>query len=366
MNVVVNRTALLEVLNVASGIAASRTPRELLKCVRLTTVDGMLLLSATDLEVALRGEIRQVEVKSAGAVLVPADKLMQIARESADETLIIESEEMVCHVRGSDSHFEIYGQDPKDFPPVPDLEGTPDMEVQPAVLSGVIERTLFAVAKENTRYAINGVLWEKRGKKLCLVATDGRRLAEAVGAAVKASGDDQRMIVPAKTMGVLQRILAHLPEDAAVAIRFSGNQVVVRAGRFVISSALVEGHFPQYEQVIPKDSDKQVELSTEEFHSAVRRAALLTNEHSKGLRLAFDKGVLVLSSRAPEEGEATISMRVAYDGDPLQIGFNPVFLADALRVVGAATVTLEFKEAAQPGVLKAGGDFLYVIMPVSL
>jgi DNA polymerase III subunit beta len=366
MNVIANRNALLEVLNVASGIAASRTPRELLKCVRLTTVEGTLLLGATDLEVALRAEVRQVEVKTAGALLIPADKLMQIARESLDETLVIEGEELVCHVRGADSHFEIYGQDPKDFPPIPDLEGTPDVEVEPSVLNSLIERTLFAVAKENTRYAINGVLWEKRGKKLHLVATDGRRLAEATGSAAKASGEDQQMIVPAKTMHVLQRILPHVPEDAMVGVRFSTNQVVVKAGVFVVSSALVEGHFPQYEQVIPRDGDKKVEMSTEEFHSAVRRAALLTNEQSKGVRLAFDKGVLVLSSRAPEQGEATISLRVDYQAAPLQIGFNPTFLSDALRVVGSPTVTLELKESNQPGVMTSGQEFLYVIMPVNL
>jgi DNA polymerase III subunit beta len=366
MQVIVNRNALVEVLSMAAGVAASRTPRELLKCVRLTTVDGTLLISATDLEVALRGEVRQVEVKSPGALLVPCDKLMQIARESLDETLVIESDDLACHIRSSDSHFEIYGHDPKEFPPVPDLEAAPDVEVQPAVLMGLIERTLFAVAKENTRYAINGVLWEKKGKKLLFVATDGRRLAEASGLTVKAGAEDLRMIVPAKTMQVLQRILPHVPQETNVAVSFSANQVIVKAGGFVVSSALVEGHFPQYEDVIPKDSDKTVELGTEDFHSAVRRAALLANDQSKGVRLAFDDGVLVLSSRAPEQGEATVSMKIEYSGGPLQIGFNPTFLADALRVVSTPTVQLELKESNRPGVLKSGTEFLYVIMPVSL
>lgn len=366
MQVIVNRNAIVEVLNIAAGVTASRTPKELLKCVRLTTVNGTLLIGATDLEVALRAEVSQVEVKAAGALLVPADKLMQIARESLDETLAIESDEMACHIRGSDSHFEIYGHDPKEFPPIPDLEGSPDVEVQPEVLTALIDRTLFAVAKENTRYALNGVLWEKKGKRLCMVATDGRRLAEASGPAVKSGSEDQRMIVPAKTMQVLQRVLPHIPQDAAVGIRFAGNQVVVKAGSFVVSSALVEGHFPQYEDVVPKDCDKRIELATEEFHSAVRRAALLASDQSKGVRLAFDDGVLVLSSRAPEQGEATVSMRVDYHGAPLQIGFNPTFLSDALRVASTPTVVLELKEANRPGVMRASSDFLYVIMPVSL
>jgi DNA polymerase III subunit beta len=364
MHVIVNRNALLEVLNVAAGIVASRTPKDVLKCVRLTTVKDGLLITATDLEVGLRVDVRQVEVKKAGEALVPADKLMSITRESTDETLALEMEEQTCHIRGQDSHFEIYGQDPKDFPPVPELEGEPDIEIAVDLLAGLIEKTIFAVAKENTRYAINGVLWEKSGKKLSLVATDGRRLARALGSVEKASSNDGHMIVPSKTVHVLQRILANV--EGNVAIRFSQNQVVIGCGNYVLSSALVEGHFPNYNEVIPKDNDKKIELNTAEFHSAVRRAALLTNEQSKGVRLAFSREQLVLSSRAPEQGEATISTSIDYSGEPIEIGFNPTFLSDALRAAGTDTVVLELKEANRPGVIKSGTDFLYVVMPVNL
>lgn len=364
MHLIVNRAALLEVLNAASSVVASRTPKDILKCVRLTTVEDGLLVSATDLEVALRVGIRQVEVKKPGEMLVAADKLISITRESVDETLVLEADGQACHIRGQDSHFEIYGQDPREFPPVPDLEGTPDVEVEVEVMRGLIDRTLFAVAKENTRYAINGVLWEKKGKKLALVATDGRRLARCVGNAEQSAGEDNRMIVPAKTVHVLQKILPNI--EGRVLVRFSSNQVIVRAGEYVISSALVEGHFPQYEEVVPKDCDRKVELNTEEFLSAVRRAALLTNEQSKAVRLMFDKEKLILSSRAPEQGEATISMRVDYPHPPMEIGFNPVFLTDALRAVGSPTITGEFKEANRPGIFRAGQTFLYVIMPVNL
>jgi len=364
MQTIVSRTALLELLGAASGVAATRTTKEVLKCVRLTTKEDVLVAAATDLEVALRGEIRQVEIKKKGDVLIPADKLMQIARESLDDTLTIESNDQVCHIRGKDSHFEIYGQDPRDFPPVPGLEGQPDVEVEAPILLDLIDRTLFSVAKENTRYAINGVLWQKQGKKLVMVSTDGRRLARASGPAETSGGGDAQMIVPARTVGVLQRVLGHAEGKAG--IKFAGNQVVVQVDSYVISSALVEGHFPQYEDVIPKDNDKKVELDTEEFLSAVRRAALLTNEQSKGVRLKFEKGQVVLSSRAPEQGEATISMPVEYSAAPVEIGFNPVFLTDVLRVVGTASVTLEMKEGTRPGVFRVGQDFLYVVMPVNL
>ncbi len=364
MHVVVNRNALLEVLSVASSIVSSRTTKEVLKCVRIGTAKDLLLLAVTDLEVALRASVPQVEIKKAGELLVPAEKLMSITRESADETLVLESDDQTCHVRGQDSHYEIYGQDPREFPPVPDLEGPPDIQVEAGVLRGLIERTIFAVAKENTRYAINGILWEKLGKKLALVATDGRRLARAVGSAEQSVGDDRQMIVPAKTVSVVQRVLPNV--EGSVGVRFSENQIIVACGNYVISSALVEGHFPNYTEVIPKDNDRKLELDTDEFLSAVRRAALLTNEQSKGVRLSFDKEKLVLSSRAPEQGEATISMRVSYGGPAMDIGFNPAFLSDALKAAGAPTVQVELKEANRPGILKAGQEFLYVVMPVNL
>jgi len=364
MQVVVNRSALLEVLTVASGVVASRTTKDILKCVRLTAGKDRLLVSATDLEVGLRVAVQQADVQSAGETLVPADKLMQIARESGEDTLAIEADADKCHIRGADSHFEIYSQDPAEFPPVPDLEGEADLEIEATALHAMIERTVFSVAKENTRYAISGLLWEKTDKQLALVGTDGRRLAWSCASADKLVGEPKQQIVPAKTVGVLGRILAHV--EGPVAVQITDNQILVRGGPYVLSSSLLEGHFPQYRDVLPKDNDKKVELNTAEFLSGVKRAALLTNEQSKGVRLAFDKGKLTLSSRAPEQGEATIGLAVDYAGEPIEIGFNPAFLGDALRVAGAPVVTLELKDPNRPGVLRAGEDFFYVVMPVSL
>jgi DNA polymerase-3 subunit beta len=364
MHVIVSRTALLEVLTAASTVVASRTTKDVLRCVRLTTVGDGLLICATDLEVGLRGVVRQVEIKEPGDALVPADKLVQIVRESVDETLAIETEEEKCHIRGEDSHFEIFGQDPGEFPPVPDMEGETEIEVGASVLQTMLERTVFAVAKENTRYAINGVLWEKRGQKLSMVATDGRRLAWATGSMEKAGGGDEEHIVPVKTVSVLQRVLAHTNE--AVAIQLRENQIVARSDTYVVSSALVEGHFPQYREVVPKDNDRKVEINTQELLSGIRRAALLTSEQSKGVRLCFTDGRLVLSSRAPEQGEATVSMTVDYSGPALEIGFNPLFLQEALRIIDTPTVTIELKDTNRPGIIRAGDSFLYVVMPVSL
>ncbi len=364
MKGIINRAALNEALGVTTSVVASRTPKAVLQCVRLSAAEDRLVLLGTDLEVGVRFSVPQVEITEPGEALVPADKFSRVVRESADETLALEVADNVCHVRGRDSHFQIYGHDPREFPPVAELEGEPDLEIDSRLLATMVAKTVYAAARENTRYAINGVLWERKDKHLVLVATDGRRLAQVRGALSRSVEQPTEVIVPAKSMRILARVLDEGGEN--VAVKFAPNQVIVRAGPVVLSSAVVEGHFPKYDDVIPRDCDKKVELPTQELLSAVARAALLTSEDSKGVRIAFRADSLVFSSRTPDEGEATITMNVPYAGEALEIGFNPTFLVEALRVVDQELVTLEVKESNRPGLLRSGDDFVYVIMPVSL
>src|SRR5687768_13892636 len=178
MKVICNRGALLEALTVASNAVAVRTPKPVLQCLKLTAADDRLTVAATDLEVAIRYSDNQVQIEQAGETLVPADKLRDIVRESVDDTLSIEIAGEMASIKGQDSHFKIYTQNPKEFPPVPDFEGEPDFEVAGGQLKQLIAQTLFAAAKESSRYAFNGVLLAAKAKKLSFVSTDGRRLAQ--------------------------------------------------------------------------------------------------------------------------------------------------------------------------------------------
>jgi DNA polymerase-3 subunit beta len=364
MKLRVNRQELAEALAAAGSVAAGRTPKPILQCVLLEAHSDCCVLKATDLELSIRCTVTQVEVDQTGEVLVSADKLSHIVRESNEEILAIEAGEGVCHVRGQDSHFQIYMQNASEFPPVPTMEKEPDFEVETAVLRRLAEWTAFAAARENSRYAINGVLWEKDKGKLLLTATDGRRLSHASGKVKGGDDSSVRAIVPVKAMILFMRILTEA--DTAVGVKVTGNQVLLRAARATVSSSLIEGQFPNYRDVIPDDSDKQAELSTAEFLSAIRRAALLTNEESRSVRLSFDKDELTLTSRAPEQGEAMVRMLAAYQGEPVEIGFNPVFLVDVLKVVDDERVKIELKAPNRPGVIRGGGDALYVVMPLNL
>lgn len=359
-----NREELADALTAVCSVASVRTPKEILKCVRLEAKADVLLLSATDLELGVRSAVTQVEVEKPGDTLVIADTLSRIVRECSDEVLTFETEGNNLHVRGMGSHFKIVTQSPADFPPIASLEGEPDFSIEADVLRRLIEWTVFAAARESTRYAINGVLWERTDKGLTLAATDGRRLAVSRAKLSEGKpGKTPQVIVPTKALLLFSR----LPGDGeSVAVKMMPNQVLLKFGRSTISSSLIEGHFPKYQDVIPQDLERSVLLNTMEFLSALKRAALLTNEESKGVRLAFSDGNLTLTSRAPEQGEAEISLPVNYKGEPMDIGFNPVFLTDVLRVAQSDEVTFAFKEPNRPGVIRLSDDFVHVVMPVSL
>ena len=366
MKVICDRGALVEALNLAGAVVASRTPKPVLTCVKLSaTADGPMTVASTDLEVALHRVVSQVQVQEAGDAVVSAEKLGAIVRESADPTLTVETEQDTTHVRGEDSHFKIFGYPPGDFPPVGQLEGEVDFQIDAGQLVQMINRTLFATARENSRYAYKGVLLEREGKKLTMVATDGHRLPLVKGTCQSPVDETTTAIIPTKALNLLTRLLDD-PEET-VKVKLTENQALFATEAATVTTNLVEGTFPPYQDVIPREHDRKAAFNTDVLASGLRRAALLTNEESRGVKMAFSPDKLVLSSRAPETGEAEVTVPVeSYNGEPIEIGFNPHFVIDALKVVDAKQVTMEFKASNKPGVLRAGSEFLYVIMPLRL
>lgn len=367
MKVEFNRTALLEVLGLVTSVVPARTPKPILRCIKLAAGAKDVRIWATDLEVGINCLISEVSVPEEGETVIPADKLVAIVRESTDDVLQLQAAEGKCEIKGADSHFTIYGQEASNYPAMPQFEGEADLEISLENLRAAIEQSLFATAKESTRYALNGVLWEIKGKKLFLVATDGRRLARVRTSLASAASDKitaGKLIVPAKTMALVDRIDGS--EKDKVAVKQTNNQILINCGNVEISSNLVEGSFPKYEDIIPTDYEKSLTLSTAAVLSAVRRAALLTSEESRGIKLSISKNKLVFSGRAPETGDAEVEMVVEYKAEPIEIGFNPQFIVDALRAMETPEFELQLGDSDRPGLIKSGGDFLYVLMPINL
>ena len=367
MKVNFNRAALNEAMGLLTSVVPGRTPKPILRCVQINASEKEVRICATDLEVGINYLISEVQVEEAGEVVIPADRLAAIVRESVDEVLLLELEDGNCRIKGADSNFTIYSQEAGQYPTVPIFGEGADIEILLGNLQGGIEQCLFATAKESTRYALNGALWEIKGKKLSLVATDGRRLARSRVNLASSPGEQiskAKIIVPGKTMNLLEKIGGG--EKEVVSVKLVDNQILISCANIVISSNLVEGAFPKYEDIIPTDYDRKLTLSTEATLSADRRSALLTSEESRGIRLSIGKGVVVFSGSSPETGDARIDMPVEYKGAPVEIGFNPQFLIDVLRVIKTPEFEMELGEQDRPGLIKSGANFLYVLMPINL
>jgi DNA polymerase-3 subunit beta len=257
-------------------VVAARSPRPQLTCVKLDATNGAngpeLALSATDADLALTVRLGRVEVSEPGATLIPADKLRQIvSAEDNEPTLTIEADGDTAHIKGEDAHFQLHGFSAEEFPAIPSFKSIAEgaggakavFTTTAGTLSALITRTLFAAARENSRYAINGVLLVREGKKLEMVATDGRRLAKCT-ATTEAKGESAKCIVPSKALSMLLKLADEPEEPVHVAITDSravfafGDDAT--DGRATLSTSLVEGTFPPYEDVIPKDQDIRGDL----------------------------------------------------------------------------------------------------------
>ncbi len=364
MKVIAQTAALQDALALAGSIVATRTPKPVLQCVKLVASEDTLTVMATDLEVGCRYRITSVKVEEPGEALIPAARLAGIVREATgDESLTIETDKEACVISGAGSRFKLFGYDPAEYPAIDEFPGQADFQIPAAVLRDMISKSLFATAKAHSHYAISGVLWEASDKKLQLIATDGHRLAQAKGSLASAASGSTSAIVPAKLMSMIMRVSS---EEDQLDVKLDENQILIHTPHVTMLSSLVQGNFPKYGDVIPKESNRKATINTNEFEHRVRQAALLTNEESRGVRLSFEADTVTLSGHGPETGEAEVKCPIAMEGEKVEIGFNPAFLTDALKVVDTDDIVMEMSATNKPAVMKSGNDFLYVLMPVDL
>ncbi len=367
MKIVCDRTALVDALTMAGSVVMARTTIPVLLCVKLSARDGALQVQATDQDIRLSLSLASVEVHSDGDALIPADKLAQIVRSCDDTTLTLEMDKTVASVRGDDAKFRVYGYDPREFPAEREKGDIPtEFELSAGSLRRMISRTVFATAADNTRYAFNGVLLERKARRIRMVATDGRRLAMVRGECTGCSDGEASCIIPTKALNVLNRLL----DDPETSVRIARDRTRIHffiGESATLVSSLIEGSFPPFDDVLPKEHDRRGTFDTAELAAAVKRAALLTNEESKGVKLSFNPQGLTISARAAEMGDAEIHLpALSWEGSEIEIGFNPSYVTDVLRIADTTEIAIELKAPNRPGVVKIGNDFTYVIMPVSL
>jgi DNA polymerase-3 subunit beta len=370
MKAVCQREALLSACQLASVAVASRDVKPILKNLKAMVEADRCTLMATDLELGIRLEVRSVKVEEPGDAIIPAARLVSILRESSDEELMVEATTEACVVRGQFNEFEMPSEDPGNFPDIPSFAEEKYHEVAAGVLREMIRRTLFAVAVGEAKFsATTGVLIELDGDQAKLVATDGRRLALAQGVA-KTIGEHstkgQMAVMPAKALGLLERNLQEPEELVRIAVR--PNEVLVKTERAMIYSRLVEGRFPPYQQVIPQKHAIKVPLVVGPFQTAVRQAAIMTDDESKRVIFSFAKHKLTLQARGAEAGRSRVEMPVGYDGKAIEISFDPKYLTEMLRVLEAETpLTLELQDGNKPALFRNDtGSYLYVVVPLAV
>ena len=360
---------LAEAVAIAASVAPSKSPRPVLQNLLLDAKDGVLEVTGSDLDVSVRVRIERVEVGQDGRMLVNAARFQQILRELVGEQVDIEADERAgCVIRTADSRFHVMGEEAEEFPELPAWKSDGAISLKAAELVEAIRRTHFAAHAEKTRYAMNGVLVDLQGSRLRLVATDGKRLSMVERPTEKAVKAPVFVVVPTKGMTLLQRVVGSGEETVEVAVESS--QVVFKTANATVLARLIEGHFPPYEDVLPKAHDKKLQVNRESFLGALRRAALLATKDSQAVRFAFGREGLELTARVPEVGESRVAFPLDYPFDTLETAFNPQFFADVLRVLGGAEFNLLLKDARSAAVVReddpAGGTFVYLVMPLSL
>jgi DNA polymerase-3 subunit beta len=362
-----SRQFLSTALQTVSGVVPTRTPKEILKNVKLRLADGKATLIATDSEVGIRCEIPEVETDSVGDVLLPTQRIIAILREVQEDVVVLEVTDDALWVRTGRSEFRLSIEDPAEFPDVAAFDDDSYLIVPGRQLRQTIQRTLFATDVESTRYALGGVLVEAGKGQLALAATDSRRLAVAHTTCTSAgdgASTSSRPVVPSKAMSLIDRSIHS--DEQEVHLAFHANDVLVRSGTSTIYARLVEGRFPKYQDVIPRDFKTSIELVAGPFLSAVRQSIIVTNEESRGVDFTFADGNLTLNSVGADIGTSRIELPISYDGEPITITFDPKFVADFLKVLDASSsLTLNLIDSGSAAVFKTDGDYTYVVMPLA-
>ncbi len=368
MKVSCDREQLLQAFQTVATVAPTRSPKPILQNVKLEVTKEGAVLSATDLEIGIRHQVSGVDVHVPGSVVLSVSRFGSILRESNDETLHLEADGTGTTIRGERSQFRLPAENPADFPSVTGFEEKSFYEVPARLLRELIRRTAFATDNESSRYALGGVKIEFSEGQITAIGTDGRRLAKMTGP-VSTTGEeidaDQSIIVPTRAVQLIERAVA--PSDAEVQVAVKGSEFLVHTARATISARLLEGRFPDWRKVFPEQSGgMKLDLAVGALHSAVRQAAIVTSEESRGIDMTFGEGMLVLSGRAAEVGQSRVELPISYDGEELTVTLDPKFVIEFLKVLDAEkTFTIEVKDSESAAVCSTDDGYGYVIMPLA-
>ena len=361
---------LQQVLNVV----ASRSTMPILSNVLIEAEEGHISLTTTNLDLGIRCRIK-ADVSDTGSITLPVRKLATIIKElPVNEVFLETNKSNQAKITSGGSLFKIMGIGSEEFPPLPTFENRKVFELSQDEIVNMLKSVSYAQSTDENRYILNGVYFNFADEKLTLVATDGRRLG-LTGLELEVSEDNAgSLILPAKTVAELERLMG---KGEKVNIAFNDRQAAFEIGldeagdsgladHLYLVSKIVEGNYPNYRQVIPKETEHRVKIERELMLECVHRAAIVTSDKSNSVKIKVSKNLLEISGQSTEYGESHESMAIAYDGPEVQVAFNPQFLMEPLKALTKDEVFFEFKDELSPGLFKTLDNFICVIMPLRL
>ncbi|MBL4576749.1 MAG: DNA polymerase III subunit beta [Opitutaceae bacterium] len=369
----INRDHFTNGLQQVLNVVGSKATMPILSNVLIEAEGDHISLTTTNLDMGIRCRIK-ASVGEVGAITLPVRKLATIVRELPNLDVQIESSSNhQIKITSGGSIFRIMGIGKEEFPPLPEFSDEKAFQMEQSQLSTMLKSVSYAQSGDETRYILNGVYFSFQDGKLTLVATDGRRLALIAKELEFPADQGGNIILPAKTVAELLRLLE---KGEKLKIAFNDRRVAFQiytdddesgfVGDTFLVSKVVEGNYPNYQQVIPKETHQRIKVERELLLQCVHRAALVTSEKSNSVKIKVSNNLLEITASSPDFGEAHESLAISYSGPDLQVAFNPQFVMDPLKALSKDEVFFEVKDEVSPGVFKTLENFLCVIMPVRL
>jgi DNA polymerase III subunit beta len=371
----INRDHFVSGLQQVMNVVGSRATMPILSNVLIDAADGCVALTTTNLDLGIRCKIK-ADVQEKGAITLPVRKLAAIIREMPSLDVEVETYgNNAAKLASGSSLYRITGIGADEFPPLPSFNDQHSFVLHQDELVRMLKSVSYAQSSDESRFIMNGVFFNFAEGQLVLAATDGRRLAvisKELGVPEENSG---HLILPGRTVSEVERLLG---QGESVRIAFNDRQVafeIASGGEaqenglvesIYLVSKVVEGNYPNYRQVIPKETDRHIKLNRESFANCIRRAALVTTEKNHSVKVHIHNNTLEITGNSPEFGESNVSLAVEYDGPEVAVAFNPHFMLDPLRALTRDDVIFEFKDELSPGVIRTQDSFLCVIMPLRL
>ena len=365
MKFTITRQNLHRGLGAVSASIPTKTTLPVLSNVLLEAEDNAVWISGTDLDVSIRIKV-PAEVEQGGAITAPGRKLQELTRELPDQPVGMQTRGHQLEIGCGHSRFKLNGLPSEEFPNLPAMDFETGWTVSEESLRLLIKNTAFAVSTEESRPILNGVLWGLEDARMWMVATNGHRLAKMVVPADSTEAGSSNLIVPPAALGQVERLF---DQDGHLTVARSGNHLAFRSADKEVYTRLIEGNYPNYEQVIPKDNDKLAVVDRKVLEAAVRRVAVVASDQTHRVKMSFESDRVHFDVMTPDLGEGHDELELSYDGDGLQIGFNAHYLLEVLRNMPPGDVNIAFKSAERAAIVTPASDdldYLCLVMPLRL